>query len=63
MTVPAYAKTGWVYNGSAWNYYSADGTLAQDQWLKDGDSLFWIQGRRDNACQRVASGWKDLVLV
>lgn len=44
VTVPAYAKTGWVYNGSAWNYYSADGTLAQDQWLKDGDSLFWIQG-------------------
>lgn len=44
MTVTAYAKTGWVYNGSAWNYYSADGTLAENQWLKDGDSLFWIQG-------------------
>lgn len=55
VTVPAYAKTGWVYNGSAWNYYSADGTLAQDQWLKDGKTWYWFDA---SGC--AVTGWQQI---
>lgn len=46
FVTPCFAgtETGWVYNDEteAWNYYSPDGELAANQWLKEGDSLFWI---------------------
>lgn len=40
---PAFAETGWVHNGTSWNYYHNDGTLGANQWVKDGDSLFWLE--------------------
>lgn len=38
-----YAATGWVHNGTVWNYYGSDGKMAKNVWVKSGDSMFWIE--------------------
>lgn len=40
---PSMAETGWVHNGTAWNYYNSNGVMAKNQWLKSGDTMFWIE--------------------
>lgn len=40
--VTGLAATGWVQNGSNWQYYSADGTMASNRWVISGDYWYWI---------------------
>lgn len=43
FAVNAWAETGWVRSGSAWNYYNGDGTKAANQWVKTDKKLYWIE--------------------
>ncbi len=37
------AATGWVNNGTNWQYYSSNGTLASNQWVISGGRWYWIE--------------------
>ena len=56
FAMPAMAETGWVYNGSVWNYYHADGHMGRTQWIKNGDSMFWL---KDDGAMAVSEWIKE----
>ncbi len=41
-TAFAQEQDGWVLREGNWYYYDGNGSLAKNQWLKSGGSLFWM---------------------